>query len=146
MQSLEFRIGNYRQLLYNANNPNVIYYSFSDGYIKDDDVDLPYGYELIDVKVEEISDAYLDAIGDYIEGEIVIPGRDALPVLVKFKKRKRDAYGNPIGENNSNPILDTRIYELGVWYRCIEEFTLNVLAENLFNKDDSYGWDTGLID
>ena len=57
MQSLEFRIGNYRQLLYNANNPNVIYYSFSDGYIEDDDVDLPYGYELIDVKVEEISDA-----------------------------------------------------------------------------------------
>ena len=44
-------------------------------------MDLPYGDELIDVKVEEISDAYLDALDEYIGSEIVVPGRDALPVL-----------------------------------------------------------------
>ena len=38
-------------------NSNSIYWSFFNDDIKDEDVDLPYGDELIDVKVEEISDA-----------------------------------------------------------------------------------------
>ena len=75
-------------------------------------MDLPYGGELIYVEVEELSDAYLDDLDDYIWSEIVIPGIYVLPVLEKFRKTKLDSSGNPIGDNNSNPILDTRIYEL----------------------------------
>ena len=75
-------------------------------------MDLPYGDELIDVKVEQISDAYLKSLDEYTGDDIVISGIDVLPLLVKVKKRKQDASGNPIGENNSNPILDTRIYML----------------------------------
>ena len=66
---------------YTKTNPNYIYYISFDDDINDEDVDLPYGDELIDVKVEEISDAYLDALDEYIGSEIVVPGRDALPVL-----------------------------------------------------------------
>ena len=51
-------------------------------------MDLPYGDEFIAVKVEEISDDYLDVIDDYIGAEIVITGRYVLPVLEKVKKRK----------------------------------------------------------
>ena len=51
-------------------------------------MELPCGDEFINVKVEEIYDAFLDALDDYIGAEIVIPGRDALHVLVKVKKRK----------------------------------------------------------
>ena len=57
MQSLESRIANSWQPLYVTTKPNAIYYSPFDDYIEDDYVDLPYGDELIDVKVEEISDA-----------------------------------------------------------------------------------------
>ena len=57
MQSLESRIGNSWQPLYDTNKPNTIYYSPFDNDIKDDYVELPYWYNLIDVKVEEISDA-----------------------------------------------------------------------------------------
>ena len=88
MQSLESRIFNSQQPLYDATNPNATYYSFFDDDIEDDKVDLPYGDELIDVKVEEISNAYLDVLDKYIRANIVIPGRDAFPVLGKFKKRK----------------------------------------------------------
>ena len=49
-------------------------------------MDFPYGYELIGVKVEEIPDAYLDALDEYISSEIVTPTRDALPVMGKVKK------------------------------------------------------------
>ena len=83
-----------------------------DDDIKNDDVEFPYGDELINVKVVEISNTYLDALDEYIGAEIVIPGRDALHFLGKVKNHKQDASGNTIGKNNSNPILGTRIYEL----------------------------------
>ena len=83
-----------------------------DDDIKDNDVDLPYGDDSIDVKFEEISDAYLEALDEYIRAEIVIPGRDALPVLGEIKKHKQDASGNPILDKKFNPILEPRIYEL----------------------------------
>ena len=146
MQSLENRIGNYRQLIYRINTPNAIYYSSIYYYIKDENVDLPYGDELIDVKVEEISDAYLDDFDDYIKAEIIIPVRDELPVMGKLKKQKWDASDNQIGEKNSNPILDTSIYELEFLYGRIEDFVINVLDENLFNQAELDGWYTGLID
>ena len=146
MQSLESIIGNFSKPLYNATKPNSIYYRLFDDDIEDDDVNLPYVDELIYVKFEEISDAYLEALDEYIRAEIVIPGRDALPVLGKFKKRKRDAYGNLMENKNSNPILDTRIYELEFPDERIEEFAVNDFTKNLFNQADLDGWDTGLID
>ena len=53
MQSIEYRIGNYRQPLYNKTNPNEIHYSLFHDDIKDENVDLPYGDDLINVKVEK---------------------------------------------------------------------------------------------
>ena len=91
MQSLEYRIDNSWQPLYNATNPNAIYYSLFGDKIKDHDVDLPYGDELIDVKVEDISDAYLDVLADYTRAETVMLGIYAI-----FRKRKKDAYFNTI--------------------------------------------------
>ena len=54
MQSLKSRIGNYQQPLYDATKSNAIYYSLFDDDIEDDDVDLLYKYELIDVKGDEL--------------------------------------------------------------------------------------------
>ena len=62
------------------------------------------------------------------------------------KKRKRDDLGQPIGMKNNNPILDSRIYELEFPDGRIEEYSVNVLAENLFNMADEEGWDTGLLE
>ena len=122
MKFLEYRIINSWQPLYDATNTKAVYQSLFDDDINDDDVEFPYGNELIDMKVEGISDTYLDALDDYIRSEILILGRDAFPVLVKFDKRKQDASGNPIVENISNPILYTRIYELNFLDVRIEEF------------------------
>ena len=69
-----------------------------------------------------------------------------MSVLGKFNNSKQDASVNPIGENNSNQILDSRIYELEFPDRSIEEFAVNLLSDNLFIQADSDGWDTGIID
>ena len=131
MKSLGYRIGNYQQPLYDATKPNAILYISFDDDIKDEDVDLPYGNELIDAKVEEISDAYLYALDDYIGDDIVIPGRDELPVMVRVNNLKQYAYDNPIGKKKSNPISDTSIYEFEFPDGPIEEFAVNILSANI---------------
>jgi hypothetical protein len=53
--------------------------------------------------------------------------------------RKRDADGNPIGRRNTNPILDTREYEVEFADGATDVFTANMIAENLYSQVDSEG-------
>ena len=146
MDSLESKIGNQKQPTFNVVSPSSIYYeAFGDSDDADDNV-LPYGDEMIDVKTAEVDEAYLEALDEYIGVEVVIPGRDAQPVLTKVKKRKRAPDGTPSGTANANPILDTRVYELEFPDGRLEEYAVNVIAENLMNQADSDGWDTGLLE
>ena len=146
MVSVESVIGNHRVPIFNHVQPNAIYFdAFSDDHDSDANV-LPYGDELIDVKTETVDEAYLESLDEYIGSQIVIPNKEAIPVLATVKKRKRDALGKPIGTSNENPILDSRIYELEFPDGRIEEYSVNVIAENLLNMADDDGWDTGLLD
>lgn len=103
MRSVESRIGNAKQPLFNLADPDHIYYDVFDDDVNGDDIYLPYGDELQEMKTEDITGAYLETLDEYIGAEIVIPGQDGLPVLTKVKKRKRDANDVPIGESNPNP-------------------------------------------
>jgi hypothetical protein len=144
--SVESKIGNYKQPLFNIHIPKGIYYNaFGDDMDADDNV-LPYGDELVDQKTSEVNEAYLEALDEYIGVEVVIPGRDAQPVLATVKKRKRDPSGMPSGTPNPNPILDTRVYELEFPDGRLEEYAVNIIAENLLNQADGDGWDTGLLE
>jgi hypothetical protein len=146
METLESKIGNYRQPAFNIEVPDEIYYeAFGDDTTSDDNV-LPYGDEINDVKTTEVDEAYLEALDEYIGVQVVIPGRDAQPVLATVKKRKRDHDGNPSGTQNPNPILDTRVYELEFPDGRLEEYAVNIIAENLLNQADNDGWDTGLLE
>ena len=121
MQAVESKIGNYRQPAFDIDSPEQLYYTaFGDG-VDDDAIILPYGNEIIDAKLSEVDEPYLDSLDNYIGVEVVVPGRNAEPVLARVEKRKRDAQGNPIGKADANPILDTRVYELEFPDRRIEE-------------------------
>ena len=52
------------------------------------------------------------------------------------KRRARDAKGELFGTRNSNPILDTRSYEVEFPDGDFSEFTANVIAENMFSQCD----------
>ena len=54
-------------------------------------------------------------------------------------KRARGEDGNPIGIRNTNPILDTREYEVELPDGSITEYAANVIAENLYSQVDSEG-------
>ena len=145
MTNVETKIGNSKLPVYDREHPNKIYYDlFIDDYDYDDVV-LPYGHELIDTVPSEINEPYLESLDNYLGAKVVLPGKDSLPVLATIKKRKRDAQGNLIGEENNNPILDTRIYELEYPDSRIEEFGVNTITENLMEQVDEYGWDSDML-
>ena len=56
--------------------------------------------------------------------------------FAKIISRKRDNAGNPVGARDSNPRLDGRIYIGELPDGGLEEFTANMVAENLFAQCD----------
>ena len=51
----------------------------------------------------------------------------------------RDADGNPIGRASTNPIIDTRVYEVEFPDGTIAEYAANTIAEALYSKVDADG-------
>ena len=147
MISVEDKIGNHRQPSFDFEQPDAIYHRiFDDDDPSDDENVLPYGSEILDAKTEEIDSAYLESMDEYIGAQVVVPGHDNVtPVLATVKRRKRDHHGDPVGIKNDNPILDTRVYQLEFPDGRIDEYSVNVIAENLMSQVDDDGWDTGIL-
>ena len=51
----------------------------------------------------------------------------------------KDKHGNPVGKRNSNPLLDTREYNLQMPDGSTEQYTANAVAENLYSEIDDFG-------
>ena len=53
-----------------------------------------------------------------------------------MKKRHKDANGRPIGVDNGNPILDSRMYEVKYHNIYLAAMAANVVAKNIFAQFD----------
>ena len=145
MKSVESKIGNEKVPIYDASKPDKIYFSAFGEHDDDDDNLLPYGEEIVDQKESEINETYIEALDTYIGAKVVVPGKDSIPVIANIRNRKRDSVGNVIGTPNSNPILDSRIYDLEFPDGRVEEYSVNTIVENLVEQVDNDGWDSGLL-
>ena len=82
------------------------------------------------------SEAFDNFLGAYVE----LPGDDGeSKVLARIKNRKRDHDGKLVGHFNANPILNTSVYNIESPDGTISEYTVNVIAENLWNQIDDDG-------
>ena len=88
----------------------------------------------------------MEALDGYINAGVIMLDKNGIPVLTKVKNRKRDSGGNSVGEYDNNPILDTRVYALKFPDGRVEEYAVNMIAENLFEQADQDGWDSGIIE
>jgi hypothetical protein len=71
-----------------------------------------------------------NAYDQYIAAEVILPvGEHSM--LGKVIERKRDRDGNPIGQAHSNPLLDTRIYQVEFPDGHCEEYSANTIAKCL---------------
>jgi hypothetical protein len=64
---------------------------------------------------------------------------DGIIQPAKVTQRKHDVNGNPVGTPNSNPILDSPIYEVTFQDGRTNEYAANVINENIFQQVDAEG-------
>ena len=61
------------------------------------------------------------------------------------KKRKRDHRDDLVGMFNTNPILDTHIYNMELADGRVEEYSVNYILDNIYEQVDDNGWDTRIF-
>ena len=79
-----------------------------------------------------------DTYDQYVGAEVVLPIGDTM-MNAKVRGRKRQLDGTVLGKANSNPILDTRTYEVEFADGQRAELAANVIAENMYAQCDSEG-------
>ena len=105
----------------------------------------------IKVPVEDPVDAagkalYDKPFTDYlIHAEVLMPQEEELQVA-KVKDRTKDADGNTIGTNDSNPILNSIIYDVEFPDGPIKQYAANTIAENMYSQLDSDGYSKTILE
>lgn len=99
-----------------------------------DDVD-PFEPE---AAMPEADDYDEETYDKYISAQVMLPKGDTYQ-SAQVRQRKRTSQGDPIGKSNSNPILDTRVYEVEFPDGATQELTANIIAEALYSQVDSEG-------
>jgi hypothetical protein len=85
--------------------------------------------------IDIIGDAVYDTL---ISAEVMLP-QDGILRPAKITGCKRDENGNPIGAAHSNPILDTRVYEVTFHDGTVSEYAANLIIVNIFQQVDEEG-------
>jgi hypothetical protein len=91
-----------------------------------------------DAVMPEADDYTPEAFDEYLMAEVLLPNMGTI-AKAKVTGRKRDVDGNPIGKRHSNPMLDTREYEVEFPDGATDVFTANIIAENLYAQVDDEG-------
>jgi hypothetical protein len=96
-----------------------------------DDARLPHADDEHHVEVES---------DNYIGMEFTMArGGDGEQIHAQVRKRLTDEEGLPVGKAHTNPLLDSRKYEVEYADGYVDELTANVIAENLIAQVDEEG-------
>jgi len=100
----------------------------------DDDVHTPrFDHMEPEAAMPEADEMNHEDFDKYISAKVTLPRGDAF-VLGKVIGRKRDAEDNPIGRAHSNPIFDTWLYQVQFPEGQVEEYSANIVAQNLYSQ------------
>jgi hypothetical protein len=80
----------------------------------------------------------IDAHHQFIAAKVMLP-QGGQVVSGRVIKRKRDHNGNLIGKSNTNPLLDTSLFEVEFDDGYVEAYTANMIAEHMYEQVDSEG-------
>ena len=91
-----------------------------------------------EARMPEANDFTTEEYDNYIAAEVMLPKGDNM-VLGKVIGCKRDADDNPIGVSHTNPIFDTHLYQVQLPGGQVDNYSANVIAENLYFQLDNDG-------
>ena len=109
-----------------------------EGYADADDGEMPH---VLDADDEVDVDTY----DQYIGAEVTLPVGDQMR-SAKVRSRKRSVDGKLVGRANTNPILDTRMYNIEYSDGQTAEVAANVIAQNMYAMCDTEGNQYLLLD
>ena len=81
---------------------------------------------------------YRESLDKYVGAELPLPYQGETK-MATITSRKRDAHGNLVGVASSNPITDTRMYNVEFVDGSMAEYSLNTIVENLYANIDDEG-------
>ena len=90
-----------------------------------------------------------DDIPDYdlfLNAEVLLPQDGEYLQAARVIGRSKDEDGMPVGLYNSNPILNTRVYDVEFPDGGIRQYSANIIAENIFSQVDEDGYRYQLLD
>jgi hypothetical protein len=111
----------------------------------EDNVTPQYDHAEPEAAMPETDDYSPEDFDKYISAEVLLLKGDNL-VLGKVIKRKRDDEDDPIVIAHNNPIFDTCFYQVKFPKGQVEEYSANVIAQNLYSQLDSEGHRFVLLD
>ena len=108
--------------------------------LQDEDDSLDVHFDPMEPEAErpEADDFTPEALDNLINAEVILPKGDIL-IPARVIGRKRDESGNPIGTANTNPILDTCLYDVQFLDGRVETYAANIIAENIYSQLDDEG-------
>ena len=57
--------------------------------------------------------------------------------MATVKRRKIEINGKRMGKSHSDPILDTRVYDVEFPDGTVKEFAANIIAQNMYSQCDA---------
>ena len=105
--------------------------------------DAEYGDMLVDERPEDDNE---DMIDKYLNMELTMDAGTNTARGARVVKRARTEDGKAIGTAHSNPMLDTRAYEIEFADGTRDKITANIIAENMYAQVDDHGKSFLLLD
>ena len=82
----------------------------------------------------------------YIQSEVMLPNSDGVMQAATVIGQSVDLEGNPIGEYDANPMLNTRVYDVMFPDGLVQQYSANLIAQGIFDAADDDGYRYQLLD
>lgn len=148
-KSVHDKIGNHTKAIIKGetvDDDQIYHFTFNIDKADEDNITFPWDDDLADLPLQDESETTLESLDKYINAHVELPDKEGVPVLCRVKGIKRHHNGEPVGEDNANPVLSTRIYHVEFLDGRIEEYSANMIAESIYASLDEEGNSTGILD
>ena len=102
----------------------------------------PFEADLVDAAGRPIM---MHSLTDALINAEVLLDKDDSAALARVIRRAVTSNGKVVGEWNSNPILNTLVYECEFDDGTIKEYSANVIASNIYEEGDADGFSSALL-
>ena len=96
-------------------------------------------HEMAEPLANPEADSYTpESLDKYLGATLLLPHGDGMQ-RARVLRQQQDPLGKPVGKRHTNPIFDTRMYEVKFPDGSTDVMTTNLIAENLYSQVDKEG-------